>query len=149
MLTPLSKSNYSVLNTEDFVSIINAITPAGYVAVFFDVVSLFTNIPLKKTIDILLRKVYQEKLIEITQKTLKNYYKCAPKGHHSPSTRKYTHRSMRSNDMGSPLGDLIANIFMRELENTIIPTLGDKIQNWKRYVDDVFAFIRQNTEDKI
>ena len=34
MLTPLSKSNYSVLNTKEFVSNIkNPIAPAGYVAV--------------------------------------------------------------------------------------------------------------------
>ena len=30
----------------------------------FDVVSLFTNVPLNKTIDIILRKVYEEKLIK-------------------------------------------------------------------------------------
>ena len=30
----------------------------------FDVVSLFTNVPLQKTIDIILRKVYTEKLIK-------------------------------------------------------------------------------------
>ena len=51
--------------------------------------------------------------------------------------------------MGSPLGALVANIFMCELENTIIPTLGDKVQNWKRYVNDTFPFIQPNTEDEI
>ena len=51
--------------------------------------------------------------------------------------------------MGSPLGALFANIFMCELENTIIPKLGDKICHWKRYVDDTFAFIKPNTEKEI
>ena len=50
--------------------------------------------------------------------------------------------------MGSPLGALFTNIFMCELENTIIPTLGDKVRQWKRYVDDTFAFIKPNTEQE-
>ena len=44
--------------------------------------------------------------------------------------------------MGSPLGALFANIFMCELENTIVPQLGDSILHWTRYVDDTFAFIK-------
>ena len=38
---------------------------------------------------------------------------------------------------------------MSELANTIIPTLGDKIQHWSRYVDDTFAFIKPDTEKEI
>ena len=38
---------------------------------------------------------------------------------------------------------------MSELENTIISTLGDKIQHWSRYVDDTFAFIKPETEKEI
>ena len=44
--------------------------------------------------------------------------------------------------MGSPLGALFANIFMCELENTVIPQLGDDVDSWTRYVDDTFAFIK-------
>ena len=44
--------------------------------------------------------------------------------------------------MGSPLGSLIANIFMCELETTTIPKMMDKIQSWTRYVDDTFAFVK-------
>ena len=51
--------------------------------------------------------------------------------------------------MGSPLGALFANIFMCELENTIIPSLEDKVRHWKRYVDDTFAFIKPNMEQEI
>ena len=46
--------------------------------------------------------------------------------------------------MGSPLGALFANIFMCELENTVIPKLEGKICNWATYVDDTFAFIKPN-----
>ena len=36
--------------------------------------------------------------------------------------------------MGSPLGALFANIYMCELEDTIIPKLEDKMCSWTRYV---------------
>ena len=51
--------------------------------------------------------------------------------------------------MGSPLGPLFANIFMSELDNTIIPTLGNKVLHWKRYVDDTFALIKPDTANEI
>ena len=47
--------------------------------------------------------------------------------------------------MGSPLGSLIANIFMCELETTIVPKLNIKM--WTRYVDDTFAFVKPEEVD--
>ena len=43
--------------------------------------------------------------------------------------------------MGSPLGPILANIFMVELENKIIPRLNKYLQHWYRYVDDTFAVV--------
>ena len=43
--------------------------------------------------------------------------------------------------MGSRLGPLLANIFVCELENTIVPTLANDVDMWTRYVDDTFAFM--------
>ena len=44
--------------------------------------------------------------------------------------------------MGFPLGPVLANIFMVELERTIIPSFSDKIKLWKRYVDDTSTFVK-------
>ena len=39
--------------------------------------------------------------------------------------------------MGSPLGPVLADIFMVELTlNTLAPTLTEYMKFWKRYVDD-------------
>ena len=38
--------------------------------------------------------------------------------------------------MDSPLGPVLANILMVELERNLIPTLSNDIPLWKRYVDD-------------
>ena len=124
--------------------------PIGYVAISFDVVSLFTNVPLRDTIDIILKKVYDEQLIKtkITRKNLKKLLLVCTQG--TPFT--FNNKMYMQTDgvmMGSPLGALFANIFMCELENTIIPSLGDKVRHWKRYVDDTFAFIKPNMEQEI
>ena len=47
--------------------------------------------------------------------------------------------------MGSPLGPVLANIFMVELEQLLIPTLSNKILFWKRYVDDTICFIKKDS----
>ena len=57
LLTPLSKSDYNILNTEDLVRRLREeAIPAGYKMISFDVKSLFTNVPLDKTIDVILKK---------------------------------------------------------------------------------------------
>ena len=43
--------------------------------------------------------------------------------------------------MGSPLGPVIANIFMVEPETTLVPKLEDHVQKWRRFVDDTFACV--------
>ena len=51
--------------------------------------------------------------------------------------------------MGSPLGPVLANIFMVELERNIIPTLSSDILLWKRYVDDTICFIKLTSINKV
>ena len=42
---------------------------------------------------------------------------------------------------GLPVGLVLENIFMTELEITMITSLGNYLQNWKRFVDDTFVFL--------
>ena len=51
--------------------------------------------------------------------------------------------------MGSPLGPVLANIFMVELETSVIPNLNDKIKLWKRFVDDTFCFAKSEYTNNI
>ena len=43
--------------------------------------------------------------------------------------------------MGSPLGSLFANIFMISLEDNILSKLESYLCNWRRYIDDIFAYV--------
>ena len=151
LLTPLGKSSYTVQNTKEFVDKIKKIkVPEGHIMISFDVVSLFTNVPLSKTIDIILRKIYDEKQIQtkIRRENMKELLLLCTKG--VPfSFNGNLYKQIDGVMMGSPLGALFANIFMTGLENTIIPKLRDDMCNWTRYVDDTFAFVKPGKEKEI
>ena len=51
--------------------------------------------------------------------------------------------------MGSPLGPLLANIFMISLEDNTLPKLELYLRNWKWYVDDTFAYLLPDKIDII
>ena len=44
--------------------------------------------------------------------------------------------------MGSPLGPVLANIFMVELESVLVPKLNDYVKKWKRFVADIFLNVK-------
>ena len=61
LLSPLNKSEYTVTNTVEFIrSVKNLKVPVGYHFVSFDVKSLFTNVLLNYTIDLILKRIYEK-----------------------------------------------------------------------------------------
>ena len=85
LLSPLSKSNYTINSTKQFVNHIRKQkVPDGYHIVSFDVTSLFTNVPLDETIEIILRRVYIDKEINtnIPKKEVKELLHLCPKNVH-------------------------------------------------------------------
>ena len=47
--------------------------------------------------------------------------------------------------MGSPLGPVLANIFIVELEKIIIPKLEKEVKLWRRFVDDTICFAEMDS----
>ena len=65
LLTTLTKSQYIILSTDDFIQKINSERiPKGFKMISFDVKNLFTNVPPHQTIEIILSKAYQENKIK-------------------------------------------------------------------------------------
>ena len=113
--------------------------------VSFDVVSLFTKVPLDFTIELILKKIYEDRVIttKISRQQMKKLLlMCTKEMHFSYNGRMY--QQVDGVAMGSPLGPVIANVFMAELEQTIVPNLIEDVKFWKRYVDDTFAFVKQD-----
>ena len=71
LLNTLTQNMYTVKDSFDAANKINQILPSvqnsdKYVFFSLDVVSLFTNVPLKKTVDIILKRIYTDKEITST-----------------------------------------------------------------------------------
>ena len=99
---------------------------------------------MNKTIEIILGRVYEKKDLTtttISKREMKELlYLCTKNVHFSFSNEIYMQNDGVA--MGFPLGPVLANIFVVELERTIIPSFSDKIKRWKRYVDDTSTFVK-------
>ena len=51
--------------------------------------------------------------------------------------------------MGSPLGPVLVDIFMVELETSVISNLSNKVKLWKRLSDDIYCLDRSKYIDNI
>mgnify|MGYP002804035518 FL=1 len=117
----------------------------GYRFVSFDVESLFTNVPLKRTISIVLKRVFEDKLINTTlsKRSLKKLLlDCATKTAFSFDNTFYERTDSVS--MGSCLAPVLANIILTELEKSIVDDLQKTgiVKFYRRYVDDTLVLIK-------
>ena len=110
--------------------------------VSFDVKSLFTNVSLETTMDIILRRIYtsHELTTSLTKKEMKELFLlCIKNVYFAFNGQIYF--QVDGIAMGSPLPPLLADIFLIELERSLIPNLR-KVKFWRRYVDDTTCFIK-------
>ena len=71
--------------------------------------------------------------------------------------KKYVHFTLNNeiyvqnngDAMGSPLGAILANVFMMELESTLVPRLHQHVKKWRLYVDETFAYVRNESIDYV
>ena len=118
--------------------------------VSFDVASLFTNVPLEETIEIILKRIYMKKEItaNIPKQEMKELLILFTKKLHFTFNNE-TYIQVEGVAMGSPLGPVLANIFRVELDTSVIPNLSNKVKLRKRFVDDTFCLARLEYIDKI
>ena len=111
--------------------------PERFQMVSFDVKSLFTNVPLETTIAVILRRIYtnHELTTSLNKEEMKELLLLCTKNVH------FKQIQVDGVAMRSPLAPLLANIFMKELERSLIPNLS-KIKFWRHYVDDTICFIK-------
>ena len=90
--------------------------------------NLFTNVPLELPIDLILKKVYRKKTIKtkLKREELKELLEFFTKEMHFTVDGKI-YQQTDGVCMGSPLGPVLANVFMVHLEETMIPQLQDQM----------------------
>ena len=72
---------------------------------------------------------------------------CTKNVHFTFESRTYVQTD--SVAMGSPLGPVFVDIFMFELENSLLPKLTKYTTFWKRYVDETICFVKRGTTEFI
>ncbi|CAF3625928.1 unnamed protein product [Rotaria socialis] len=157
-LNHLRTSRYVIKDTFDFVKKIRASEHMEKRMVSFDVKSLFTNVPLTYTIDLILDKMYPScSLVCKSKQKSRLCAKCRKRRdfetllkiaisetHFIFDKKMYVQHNGVA--MGAPLAPVIADIFLSHLEETLMDRLVKSgVCEWFRYVDDTFILIEPNT----
>ena len=116
------------------------------------VTSLFTNVPLDETMEVILQRVYTDRhqYKYSNQKKKKERKKellhlCTKNVHfifHGEIYEIYI--QINGVAMSSPLGPVLTNIFMVELENILILKLDKEVKLWRRFVNDTICFAKMD-----
>ena len=119
-----------------------------------DFVSLFTNTPVDKCLDIIKErldndntlkgriKINSDDIIELLKFVLTTTYF---------TFRGQIYRQIFGAAMGSPVSAIVANLFMEwlEKETIAIAPMDIKTKLWRRYVDDVLEIIKEGTSERL
>ena len=115
--------------------------------VSFDVTSLFTNIPLTETIDLVVERLYSEKsnrVPPVDRKVFKKLLQIATGGIFMYKDKFY--KQVDGVAMGSPLGPSLANFFLGHIEETsLFQDHSNCPKLYLRYVDDILAVFPKDT----
>ena len=143
-IAPFTTNEYTVKDTFHFVSLLDG-KDHRLVMASLDVESLFTNIPLDETIEIVTNKVFHQKsqVKGLSRHDFKSLLSLCTKG----TVFYYNGNYYRQRDgvaMGSPLGPALANAFLCHHEATWIDEcpLSYAPVFFARYVDDIFVLLR-------
>ena len=142
IIKPYIQSQYSIKSRDDFLEILRTAVPSpDNHPMSLDAESLFTNVPIMETIDIIVKNVYHHPFLkppEIPKSILKEMLLlCTTR----VPFRHVNNKLFIQNDgvsMGSPLGPTFAEFYMSEVEKRV-----DSIANipiYVRYVDDIFVY---------
>ena len=132
-LKPLTKNEFVINNTQYFTAMLNNVPVSEEEEdVSYDVESLFTNIPLKDTIDFICEEIYVHKKLEpICRKSIfkKLLYKLTTESTFSATGK--LRKQIDGISMGGTLSVTLSDCFMNKMEKGIILPL--KLKFYRRF----------------
>ena len=149
LLSSLTKNQFVSKDSFEFAKNVRDQNPDLFMA-SFDIDSLFTNVPLDETIDIIVKKLFgrKKKYEGFTKDQFKKLLVLAVKNSFFLFNDTY-YEQLDGVAMGSPLGPTIANIFLCHWEEIWIKKCPKQFKPdyYNRYMDDTFLLFR--SEDHV
>ena len=140
-MTPLTRNEYTITDSFHFAEEICKQDPNLYMA-SLDFDSLFTNVPLDKTIDICIDSLYKddENSPKVRKDVFCNLLTVATEESFFMFNNKF-YKKINGAVMGSPLGPALADIFMCSFENKCLKDCPHSLKPvfYRRYVNDIFV----------
>ena len=151
IIGPYMPKKYMVDSTHEFLRLVQCANVRGIMG-SLDVESLFTNVPIERTIEIILQNVYHSTNLaapsSIPEKTMKELLRLCTTGTPFRAIDGELYLQKEGVMMGSPLGPTFANYYMCHLENETAKRCPEKMPTiYARYVDDIFVVCE--SEDNI
>ena len=139
-------SRYTVKDSFSFVESLRSLPSASFHMCSFDIKSLFTNVPLLETIRICLNQLYHSDLTppDVAESVCFDMLKMATVNVEF-SFDNIMYRQVDGVAMGSPLGPILANIFVGFYEEQLFRS-GKQPSMYLRYVDDTFVLFDERKE---
>ena len=139
---------YMINSTDEFLDILKSTeNKENGILASLDVDSLFTNIPVEETIEIILQNVYNHNQLSkpaISKTILKKLLLICTTESPFKHINGDIYYQKDGVSMGSPLGPTFANFYMCHIENKILKSLNhaDKPIVYTRYVDDIYVKVK-------
>ena len=149
LLSPLATSDYTVNDVYSFSKEIQERCDLNRaLMVSLDIESLFTNVPVSETIDIILGKLFPQDSFTyhgFSRDDFSTLLKLAVEDSYF-SFDNNLYRQIDGMSMGSPLGPLFANIFLAHYESDWILNSPIKPIFYRRYVDDTLWLLPPDSD---
>ena len=148
---PLATNSFMIHDTFNFVDEISSLKlKPSDIIVSYDVVSLFTNVPLEETVQYLVQKALSNDWLFRTHNLSLSAVDLAKLLYAATRDQLFTHNGQLYEQfegvaMGSPLGPLLANAFMCMLEERLERSNSIPIY-YRRYIDDTIAIFSSHDE---
>ena len=145
----LSKNEYVLENSKDLISSVSHLEIKDeYFMCTFDVVSLFTNIPVKETINIIVNSIYDSgnNVRNLSRNEFKKLLELITEDNYIIFNNKFV-KQKEGLAMGSPVSAVFANIFMSFHEKHWLDLCPEDFKPilYRRYVDDTYVIFRSES----
>ena len=147
VLSSLLVNRYSVRNSKDFVDYVkNSTISENEILDSFDVVSLFTSVPVDKVFGLVLDLSSDESLASSTSLDISDITIGLE---HCFSSTVFSYKisffkQIYGTPMGSCISPIIASIYVEHIEHTAITTFHIPPSLWLRYVDDTCCILKKD-----